>query len=125
MIVGHDWGSPIASAAARLRSDIFTAVGLLSVTYDPRNEHRPSEVFRAMGGEDEFYIEYFQEPGRAEAEIAEDPARWLEGFYFSASGDSPPSAEGEKPMGLVAPGGKLADRMRFPNDPLDLSLIHI
>ena len=119
VIVGHDWGSPIASAAARLRSDVFTGVGLLSVTYDPRNEHRPSEVFRAMGGEDEFYIEYFQEPGRAEAEIAEDPARWLEGFYFSASGDNPPPAEGEKPMGLVSPGGRLADRMRFPDDPLD------
>ena len=119
MIIGHDWGSPIASAAARLRSDVFTAVGLLSVTYDPRNEHRPSEVFRAMGGEDEFYIEYFQEPGRAETEIAEDPARWLEGFYFSASGDNPPPAEGEKPMGLVAPGGRLADRMRFPDGQLD------
>ena len=119
VIVGHDWGSPIASAAARLRADVFSAVALLSVTYDPRNEHRPSEVFRAMGGDDEFYIEYFQEPGRAEAEIAVDPARWLEGFYFSASGDSPPLAEGEKPMGLVAQGGKLRDRMRFPDGPLD------
>ena len=119
VIVGHDWGAPIASAAARLRADVFSAVALLSVTYDPRNEHRPSEVFRAMGGDDEFYIEYFQEPGRAEAEIAVDPARWLEGFYFSASGDSPPLAEGEKPMGLVAQGGKLRDRMRFPDGPLD------
>ena len=119
VIVGHDWGSPIASAAARLRADVFSAVALLSVTYDPRNEHRPSEVFRAMGGDDEFYIEYFQEPGRAEAEIAVDPARWLEGFYFSASGDSPSLAEGEKPMGLVAQGGKLRDRMRFPDGPLD------
>ena len=119
VIVGPAWGSPIASAAARLRADVFSAVALLSVTYDPRNEHRPSEVFRAMGGDDEFYIEYFQEPGRAEAEIAVDPARWLEGFYFSASGDSPPLAEGEKPMGLVAQGGKLRDRMRFPDGPLD------
>ena len=82
VIVGHDWGSPIAAAAARLRPDVFTAVALLSVTYEPRNEHRPSEVFRAIGGDEEFYIEYFQEPGRAEAEIAEDPARWLEGFYY-------------------------------------------
>ncbi len=88
-IVGHDWGSPIAAAAARLRPDVFTAVVLLSVTYDPRNGHRPTEVFRAIGGDEEFYIEYFQEPGRAEAEIAEDPARWLEGFYFGASGDAP------------------------------------
>lgn len=119
VIVGHDWGSPIASTAARLRPDVFTAVCLLSVAYEPRNEHRPSEVFRAMGGEDEFYIEYFQEPGRAEAEIAEDPARWLEGFYFSASGSNPPLTESEKPMGLVAPGGKLVDHMRFPDGSLE------
>ncbi|MEE2768656.1 MAG: alpha/beta hydrolase [Actinomycetota bacterium] len=119
VLVGHDWGSPIVSAAARLRPDVFSAVALLSVTYDPRNEHRPSEVFRAMGGAEEFYIEYFQEPGRAEAEIAKDPVNWLEGFYFSASGDSPPLADGDKPMGMVAPGGELRDRMRFPEKPLD------
>ena len=116
-IVGHDWGSPIAAAAARIRPDVFTAVALLSVTYEPRNEHRPTEVFRAIGGDEEFYIEYFQEPGRAEAEIAEDPKRWLEGFYFTASGDCPPSAPDEKPMGLIAPGGKMSDAFRYPDQP--------
>ena len=87
VIVGHDWGSPIAATAARLRPDVFTSVALLSVAYEPRNEYRPSEIFNAMGDKEEFYIEYFQEPGRAEAEIAKNPAKWLEGFYFSASGD--------------------------------------
>ena len=43
-----------------------------------------------MGGAEEFYIEYFQQPGRAEAEIEADVRRWLLGFYFSASGDAPP-----------------------------------
>tara|TARA_B100001123_G_scaffold404902_1_gene494760 strand:+ start:621 stop:1604 length:984 start_codon:yes stop_codon:yes gene_type:complete len=117
-IVGHDWGSPIAAAAARLRPDVFTAVALLSVTYDPRNGHRPTEVFRAIGGDEEFYIEYFQEPGRAEAEIAEDPARWLEGFYFGASGDAPELAAGERAMAWVAPGTQLRDRFRYPDGPL-------
>jgi pimeloyl-ACP methyl ester carboxylesterase len=117
-IVGHDWGSPIAAAAARIRPDVFTAVALLSVTYEPRNEHRPTEVFRAIGGDEEFYIEYFQEPGRAEAEIAEDPKRWLEGFYFCASGDAPPLSEGEAPMAWVAPGAQLRDRFRYPDGPL-------
>ena len=38
----------------------------------PRATPRPMDAFRAMGGEEEFYIEYFQEPGRAEAEIEAD-----------------------------------------------------
>jgi len=117
-IVGHDWGSPIAAAAARLRPDVFTAVAFLSVPYDPRGDTRPTDAFRAMGGDEEFYIEYFQEPGRAEAEIAEDPARWLEGFYFTASGDAAPPAPGEGSMATVAPGGQLRDRFRYPNAPL-------
>jgi len=116
-IVGHDWGSPIAAAAARLRPDVFTAVALLSVAYDPRGDPRPTDVFKMMGGDDEFYIEYFQEPGRAEAEIAIDPVRWLEGFYFTASGDCPPFAPDEKPMGLIAPGGKMSDSFRYPDQP--------
>ncbi len=118
VVVGHDWGSPIAATAARLRPDVFTAVALLSVAYEPRGEARPTEVFRAMGGDEEFYIEYFQQPGRAEAEIAAAPGRWLEGFYFTASGDCPPLAPGEAPMGLVPPGGRLDDRFRYPDGPL-------
>ena len=39
---------------------------------------------------------YFQAPGRAEAEIEADVARWLEGFYFSASGDAPPMVVGQR-----------------------------
>jgi len=35
IVVGHDWGSPIAAASALLRPDVFTGVGLLSVAYSP------------------------------------------------------------------------------------------
>ncbi len=117
-IVGHDWGSPIASSAAQIRPDVFTAVALLSVPFSPRNRHRPTDIFRFIGGDEEFYIEYFQEPGRAEAEIALNPKRWLQGFYFSASGDSPPLKPGEKSMGFVAPDSHLGDRFLFPSEPL-------
>ena len=117
-IVGHDWGSPIASSAAQIRPDVFTAVALLSVPFSPRNRHRPTDIFRFIGGDEEFYIEYFQEPGRAEAEIALNPKRWLQGFYFSASGDSPPLKPGEKSMGFVAPDSLLGDRFLFPSEPL-------
>jgi pimeloyl-ACP methyl ester carboxylesterase len=30
VVIGHDWGSPIAAASALLRPDVFQAVGLLS-----------------------------------------------------------------------------------------------
>ena len=83
VVVGHDWGAPIAWTSALLRPDVFRGVAGLSVPYSPPSEHRPSDVFRMMAGDEEFYIEYFQQPGRAEAEIEADVRRWLLGFYFS------------------------------------------
>jgi len=118
VIVGHDWGSPIASTAALLRPDVFRAVAMLSVPYGPRTGHRPTDLFRMMGGEHTFYIDYFQEPGVAEAEIAADAARWLEGFTYSGSADAPPPAPGEIVGPVVTAGGRLDDRFRYPDGPL-------
>jgi pimeloyl-ACP methyl ester carboxylesterase len=113
-VIGHDWGSPIAANTALLRPDVFTAVALLSVPFSPRGALSPRDAFRMMGGDEEFYIEYFQEPGRAEAEIEADLGRWLLGFYHSASGDAEPMLPGNGSMATVAPGGKLSDRFRWP-----------
>ena len=90
VVVGHDWGAPIAWNSALMRPDVFRAVAGLSVPFAPAGDTRPTDAFRAMGGDEEFYIEYFQEPGRAEAELEEDVRMWLLGFYFTASGDAPP-----------------------------------
>lgn len=110
VIVGHDWGSPIAANSALLRPDVFTAVGLLSVPYAPRGGHRPpSETFSRIGGSEEFYVSYFQRPGRAEAEIELDVRGWLAGFYAGLSGDTMPPA-GEGGIFFVPEGGKLSDR---------------
>ncbi|GES29603.1 alpha/beta hydrolase [Streptomyces angustmyceticus] len=118
IIVGHDWGSPIAANTALLRPDVFTAVALLSVPYAPRGGIRPTEAFARLGGGGEFYINYFQEPGRAEAEIEPGVRDWIAGFYVVASGDAkqdaarPGSAQDHVAHFSVAPGGKLSDR--FP-----------
>src|SRR6476469_8792710 len=72
VIVGHDWGAPIAWNSAMLRPDVFTAVAGLSVPFSPAGPTRPTDAFRMMAGDEEFYIEYFQRPGRAEAELDED-----------------------------------------------------
>ncbi|WP_042381285.1 alpha/beta fold hydrolase [Streptacidiphilus melanogenes] len=111
VVVGHDWGATIAADSALLRPDVFRAVGLLSVPYTPRGGPRPSEVFARMGGDEEFYVSYFQQPGRAEGEIEPDVRGWLAGFYAALSGDTMPGPQAPDPH-FVGRGGTLRDR--FP-----------
>jgi pimeloyl-ACP methyl ester carboxylesterase len=113
VVVGHDWGSPIAAHSALLRPDVFRAVALLSVPYSPPGGRRPTTVFQAFGDAvgEEFYINYFQEPGRAEAEAEADVRGWLRGFYVAASGDGGPAADG-RTIATVPAGHML--RERFP-----------
>ncbi|MER7501942.1 alpha/beta hydrolase [Nonomuraea pusilla] len=117
VIVGHDWGATIAATSALVRPDVFRAVGLLSVPYTPPGGPRPSEVFARMGGgagesPGEFYVSYFQEPGRAEAEIEPDVRGWLAGFYAALSAGTTPPPGAPDPH-FVSPGGRLRDR--FPS----------
>ncbi|MFD0345018.1 alpha/beta fold hydrolase [Kitasatospora aburaviensis] len=111
VVVGHDWGANIAAASALLHPEVFRAVGLLSVPYAPPGGPRPTDVFAQMGGDQEFYVSYFQEPGRAEAEMEPDLRGWLAGFYAAMSADTMP-ARGEPDPHFVARAGRLRDR--FP-----------
>ncbi|MFH8611688.1 alpha/beta fold hydrolase [Streptomyces sp. NPDC018029] len=115
VVVGHDWGATVAAHAALVRPDVFRAVGLLSVPYTPPGGPRPSDVFAGMGGDEEFYVAYFQEPGRAEGEIEPDVRGWLAGFYAAFSGDTMPGPDAPDPH-FAARGGRLRDR--FPGGPL-------
>ncbi|MFG2461584.1 alpha/beta fold hydrolase [Streptomyces sp. NPDC048523] len=116
VVVGHDWGSNIAAASALLHPGDFRAVGLLSVPYAPPGGPRPTDIFGQIGGpEQEFYVSYFQEPGRAETEIDPDVRGWLAGFYAALSADTMP-AEGEPDPHFVTLGCQLRDR--FPVGPL-------
>ncbi|MCP4223934.1 MAG: alpha/beta hydrolase [Actinomycetia bacterium] len=111
VVVGHDWGAPIAWNTALLRPDRVRAVAGLSVPYNPRGDTPPLDALRALAGEDLFYIDYFQEPGVAEAEVEADLEGWLRGFYFTASGESDPT----KPsMGFVPRGHELRERLQQP-----------
>ena len=73
MIVGHDWGAPVAWIAAQFRPDVFTKVAGLSVPPPVRGRNRPLETLRANGVTN-FYWQYFQTPGVAEAEFERDIA---------------------------------------------------
>ncbi|MEV3930409.1 MULTISPECIES: alpha/beta fold hydrolase [unclassified Streptomyces] len=108
-VIGHDWGSPIAANSALLRPDMFTAVAMLGVPYAPWSAVRPTEGFARIGGSEEFYVSYFQEPGRAEAEIEPDVRGWLAGFYTSLSGDTMPPPGSKSPF-FVPAGAAMRDR---------------
>ena len=91
IIVGHDWGAPVAWYSSLLRPDIFRACALLSVPYVPRGPIRPSIQWKALEGTDKhFYQNYFQEPGRVEKELDADPRRSMAMLLYGASGDPPP-----------------------------------
>jgi len=74
VIIGHDWGAPIAWHAALFRPDIFTAVAGLSVPPPLRGRGRPLDMLR-QNGITNFYWQYFQTPGVAEAEFERDVRR--------------------------------------------------
>lgn len=109
VVVGHDWGSPVTANAALLRPDVVRAVALLSVPYLPRGGPRPTEFYAAVGGEDTFYIDHFQRPGRAEAEIEPDVRGWLCGMYASLSADTMSHDRTRNPF-FVPPGGTMRER---------------
>jgi pimeloyl-ACP methyl ester carboxylesterase len=92
VIVGHDWGAAVAWHCALLRPDLFSAMVLLSVPYLQRSwaDLRPTERMKLLAGEKHFYQLYFQEPGRAEAELEADVRKSLCMMLYSASGDPPP-----------------------------------
>ncbi|ERF85882.1 alpha/beta hydrolase [Bradyrhizobium viridifuturi] len=76
MIVGHDWGAPVAWHAALFRPDVFTRVAGLSVPPPFRGRGRPLETLRDSGITN-FYWQYFQPPGVAEAEFERDVAHTM------------------------------------------------
>jgi pimeloyl-ACP methyl ester carboxylesterase len=71
VIIGHDWGAPVAWHAALFRPDIFRAVAGLSVPPPFRGRGRPLEMLRESGITN-FYWQYFQTPGVAEKEFERD-----------------------------------------------------
>ncbi len=116
VIVGHDWGAPVAWRAALLRPDIFRGVAALSVPFLPRGAAPPT---RAMPQTErsQFYMLYFQEPGVAEAEFELDPRHTLRTLLYSGSGDAPPRESDGTPdtaPGMVPRSGGFLTRRAAP-----------
>jgi pimeloyl-ACP methyl ester carboxylesterase len=116
VVIGHDWGSPIAWNTARLHADTFRAVAGLSVPYIPPNEVVFIDAVRAFFTDRGlfFYQVYFQDEGPPEAELENDPAETIRKFYYAISGDAP---EGTWPTDKKH-GDTLLHRLPEPPMPL-------
>jgi pimeloyl-ACP methyl ester carboxylesterase len=71
IVVGHDWGAPVAWHTALLRPDVVRGVAGISVPPTLRAPAPPLSLLRERFG-DGFYQSYFQQPGVAEAELGAD-----------------------------------------------------
>ena len=104
VVVGHDWGAPMAWNSAFLYPERFRAVVGMSVPFSQRGPIRPTQLFKRVFQDKFFYILYFQEPGVAEAELEADVRRFLRLFMNSISADGPDRAlipEKKKGMKLL------------------------
>lgn len=118
VIVGHDWGAPVAWHAALIRPDRFRGVAGLSVPFRPRSPVRPTTAMPQTDDE-WFYQLYFQQPGVAEAEFERDARRTIRSILFTASGDAPKRS---KSLGMVPrAGGFLSHTVDPPSLPPWLS----
>jgi pimeloyl-ACP methyl ester carboxylesterase len=115
-IVGHDWGAAVAMTCALLRPDLFPAVGLLSVPYMPEFWSGPpptTAMKLLLAAGQMFYQLYFQEPGRAEADLERDVRRSHLGLLYGASASAPRE---QRWRPLFSPSETLLDTLPQPEN---------
>jgi pimeloyl-ACP methyl ester carboxylesterase len=113
VVVGHDWGAPVAWHTALFRPDRVRGVGGLSVPYRPRGNRPPLSALRELRGEG-FYQIYFQEPGVAEADLERDVRATVRVALYGLSGEHPTVPDlivrpGRGFLGELAPPAELPD----------------
>ena len=86
VVIGHDWGAIVTWHIAQRHPERCRGIIAASVPYTPWPD-LPSRVLHAQHGDNFFYIKYFQEPDRPEAELDGDPERFLRSIIHVASGE--------------------------------------
>ena len=114
VIVGHDWGAPVAWHAALLRPDRFRAVAGLSVPFTPRNTARPTTVM-PQTDEAQFYQLYFQAPGVAEKEFERDVRYTFRCLLGARSEEQPASTGSRNNVAMVPRTGGFLTGIIAPN----------
>lgn len=104
VVVGHDWGAPVAWHCALIRPEMFTAVAGLSVPFQPRRPKGPPTPAMAAiskrAGLGDLYISRFQAPD-AHAAFDADPATALRKMFHAYDGATP---DARQSTGFLAPG---------------------
>lgn len=118
VVIGHDWGAPVAWHCALLRPDIFTAVAGLSVPFQPRRAGGPPipamAALSARLGKGELYMRQFQ---AADAHVAfeTDVTTSLRKSFHTYDGATPAERQS---TGFIAPGqtflSEVADDATLP-----------
>lgn len=85
-MIGHDWGAPVAWHLALLEPKRVKAVCGMSVPFGGRPKRPAIEVMRELYQDRFHYMLYFQKPGLAEAEMAEDIPRTMRVMMHGMSG---------------------------------------
>ncbi|MCZ7575801.1 MAG: alpha/beta hydrolase [Dehalococcoidia bacterium] len=116
VVIGHDWGAPVAWHTALRHPGRVRAVGSLSVPHSRRAPGPPLALMRAAAGPEYIhYIDYFQQEGLAEAEFEAGVRASLLGFMWSISGDAPPGERFSRFR--VVHGSSTRSRCRGPCPP--------
>ena len=92
VVVGHDWGAPVAWHCALLRPDVFRAVAGLSAPFQPRRVKGPPTAAMAAiskrAGLGDLYIVRFQ-AADAHRALEADPAKTLRKLFYAYDGATP------------------------------------
>jgi pimeloyl-ACP methyl ester carboxylesterase len=113
VVVGHDWGAPVAWHTALLRPDMVRGVVALSVPHRPRPSRPPVAAMREQLG-DGFYMVYFQRRDAPEEEFERDLPDTFRRVLYAASGEAADVTGGLVP--LVPEGGGFLDLCPAPGE---------
>jgi pimeloyl-ACP methyl ester carboxylesterase len=102
VVIGHDWGCTVACITAPMRPDVVRGVVGLSVPPLPRGPVPPLQGMRERY-HGQFYWNYVQAPGIADAELAKDPHATFRRLMYGGSGDNPGN---DPPAPVLVPPGK-------------------
>lgn len=144
VVIGHDWGAPVAWTSAWTKPDVFRGVAGLSLAFGGRGlipisgidsfgAKRPSVVQREIAGPDKlFYQEFWSQPGVLQKEFDLDSRSLLIGEYYGYSADAfPVDYEASDPLAAdpevvaeetrsggscIEPGASYLDAIELPDE---------
>lgn len=115
-MVGHDWGSPVASHTVVQYPQRFSSLTLMSVPYGPRAPAPPLQAMLDRVGDNFYYMAYHNEPnGVAEAEYDANVRTLLRRIYQSpnAARAAPQVTDPRRSAGGWLP--RLGEPMQLPD----------